>query len=57
MGLAIPLMKTEEDWLIGLEKNARIEALDSIFSAEKNELYAKNSMISEKIKCHKWKWQ
>ena len=53
MGLAIPPMKTEEDWLIGLEKNARIEALDSIFSAEKNELYAKNSMISEKIKCHK----
>ena len=44
-------MKTEEDWLIGLEKNAGIEVLDSIFAAEENELHAKNSMVSETIKC------
>ena len=43
-------MKTEEDCLIGLEK---IEVLNSIFYAEKNELHAKNSMINETIKCHK----
>ena len=38
--VTIPPMKTEEDWLIGLKKNARIEVLNSIFAAEKNELHA-----------------
>ena len=32
-------MKTE-DWLIGLEKNARVEVLDSIFTAEKKMSYS-----------------
>ena len=37
---------------IGLEKNARIEVLDSNLLQNKT-LHAKNSMISETIKCHK----
>ena len=56
------LMKTAENCCSGmgpkelllLGKNARFEVLTQLdFAAEKNELQAKNSMISETIKYHK----
>ena len=51
--------KQKKTVAIGLEKNTRSELLDSILVQEKMSYMLRIArwLISEKIKCHKWKWR